>query len=228
VTIALTPQTGTVGDQQFDARNWGRAAKLENIQQGETALMQGQGGESVAQLQQRLIDLGYLPKGSVDGRFGPTTRAALARAQKDNGLTADGILGKDSYARLFSDGAKQADPGPSRGSDAERERMREFVEARKDFTDLKDKDPWKDATANDPSTREARANAGIQRLDRLQATLGTLPPDQRAAAQQTIDKLRNLYGRLTGLYVAGAGARSDAANAKVLEDQLAREIPTGR
>ncbi|KQZ87244.1 peptidoglycan-binding protein [Mesorhizobium sp. Root157] len=55
-------------------------------------LRPGSQGEAVADLQRRLTALGY-PL-SADGIFGPATLAAVERFQADNGLDADGLVGK--------------------------------------------------------------------------------------------------------------------------------------
>lgn len=55
-------------------------------------LKQGSRGDSVKTVQQKLIRWGYL-KGSADGIFGAKTKAAVIAFQKENGLTADGIIG---------------------------------------------------------------------------------------------------------------------------------------
>lgn len=48
-------------------------------------------------LQQALMALGYsLPKYGVDGKWGSETLRALKKFQKDNGLKADGIVGKNT------------------------------------------------------------------------------------------------------------------------------------
>lgn len=56
-------------------------------------------GEDVAQLQQRLLELGFtLDK--VDGVFGRITDAAVREFQRNVGLAGDGIAGPDVYAAL--------------------------------------------------------------------------------------------------------------------------------
>lgn len=62
-------------------------------------LRQGDRGEAVAWLQQRLIDLNYL-SGEADGIFGAQTKEALTRFQSAGALDADGIAGRDVMARL--------------------------------------------------------------------------------------------------------------------------------
>ena len=64
-------------------------------------LLQGDRGEEVRKLQERLIELGYLPEGSADGAFGGRTRNAVRRFQYYNGLTVDGIAGRTTQTNLF-------------------------------------------------------------------------------------------------------------------------------
>jgi peptidoglycan hydrolase-like protein with peptidoglycan-binding domain/glucan-binding YG repeat protein len=83
----------------------------------------GQSGDPVKRIQQRLIDLGLL-SGAADGKFGPKTQAAVIAFQKRAGLSADGIVGSKTAARLFAgDGAEQnpapapvSEPDPGGGS----------------------------------------------------------------------------------------------------------------
>ena len=60
----------------------------------------GSRGESVKTLQERLNAKGY-NAGSVDGIFGKNTQAAVMAFQKANGLAADGIVGKLTWAKLY-------------------------------------------------------------------------------------------------------------------------------
>ena len=54
----------------------------------------------VEYLQLALRRAGYDP-GNIDGLFGWRTQAALTRFQRDNGLAADGVAGRLTWARLF-------------------------------------------------------------------------------------------------------------------------------
>jgi len=56
-------------------------------------------GDDVMQLQQQLGALGF-DAGWVDGIFGPDTEAALRDFQQNQGLTPDGILGRDTVTCL--------------------------------------------------------------------------------------------------------------------------------
>lgn len=52
-------------------------------------------------VQEKLSSLGYY-KGNIDGDLGPISQAAIARYQQDNGLTVDGIAGKNTKAKLLA------------------------------------------------------------------------------------------------------------------------------
>ncbi len=64
-------------------------------------LKMGDRGDEVRKLQQRLIELGYLPEGADDGAFGGQTRTAVRWFQYYNGLTVDGIAGRKTQTNLF-------------------------------------------------------------------------------------------------------------------------------
>ena len=76
-----------------------------NVTSGETALVNtlryGSEGNEVTTLQNRLIALGYLA-GSADGKFGRDTKSAVIAFQKANGLSADGVVGADTSAKLYA------------------------------------------------------------------------------------------------------------------------------
>jgi Putative peptidoglycan binding domain len=62
-------------------------------------LRQGDRGDNVVFLQQRLKALGFF-NGVVDGDFGALTRAAVIAMQQKSNLTADGVVGPRSWAIL--------------------------------------------------------------------------------------------------------------------------------
>ena len=65
----------------------------------------GSKGQEVKDLQPRLSALGFY-SGEIDGEFGPGTKEAVTAFQKTNGLEADGIVGEETRALLFSVNAK--------------------------------------------------------------------------------------------------------------------------
>ncbi|MBF6606455.1 MAG: peptidoglycan-binding protein [Chloroflexi bacterium] len=62
-------------------------------------LARGSQGRMVGDLQQRLIGAGF-PCGAADGIFGPKTQRAVVAFQEANGLAADGIAGRRTWAAL--------------------------------------------------------------------------------------------------------------------------------
>lgn len=65
----------------------------------ETILEVGSRGDDVVKVQKRLIQFDYL-SGEADGRYGEATRNAVIHFQKNNGLSADGKVGKETAAAL--------------------------------------------------------------------------------------------------------------------------------
>jgi len=83
----------------------------------------GDSGDSVAQMQRRLAELGYY-SGDIDGRFGNQTRRAVERFQYNNGLSADGIAGRNTLTILYeyekvvlsTDSGASPTPAPDRNT----------------------------------------------------------------------------------------------------------------
>ena len=66
-------------------------------------LKEGSTGEAVRQLQIRVA--GYASYGEVlalDGDFGPKTRQAVTRFQQAYGLSADGVAGEQTFAKIYA------------------------------------------------------------------------------------------------------------------------------
>jgi len=59
----------------------------------------GSSGSEVLSIQKALKQRGYYT-GSLDGIYGTLTKNAVIRFQRDNGLTVDGIAGKQTLAKL--------------------------------------------------------------------------------------------------------------------------------
>ncbi len=57
-------------------------------------------GAEVLAIQKKLVALGLLPENEADGVFGAVTAGAVAVFQKQKGLAADGLVGKDTRAKL--------------------------------------------------------------------------------------------------------------------------------
>lgn len=61
----------------------------------------GDKGNSVKALQGALTALGY-PCGKADGDFGNGTKSAVVKFQRDKKISADGVVGKDTWAKLLT------------------------------------------------------------------------------------------------------------------------------
>ena len=84
-------------------------------------------GKEVKRLQEKLIELRYMPEGTADGAYGRQTYNAVKKFQKYNGLTADGIAGRRTQTNLFEnpDAARNPEvtptPAPETAAPAETE-----------------------------------------------------------------------------------------------------------
>lgn len=52
-----------------------------------------------ASIQKALKNAGYY-QGAVDGKIGPATRKSIEAFQRDNGLAADGVVGRKTWSKL--------------------------------------------------------------------------------------------------------------------------------
>ena len=72
----------------------------ENMTYG--TIRKGDKGPVVKYAQQLLMDKGFaLPKYGADGDYGSETVSAVKAFQKANGLNADGVIGKNTWAKLL-------------------------------------------------------------------------------------------------------------------------------
>jgi peptidoglycan hydrolase-like protein with peptidoglycan-binding domain len=78
----------------------------------EPVLKRGSKGQDVEDLQQALLELDFKP-GEADGVFGVYTESAIKAFQKWTQLSADGIVGPDTWAKL--DDADRSDPALHEG-----------------------------------------------------------------------------------------------------------------
>lgn len=66
----------------------------------------GSSGEEVRKLQNALMSAGYdVGSSGADGKFGPSTSAAVKKYQKDMGLSVDGVAGKTRRGRCMGTAA---------------------------------------------------------------------------------------------------------------------------
>jgi N-acetylmuramoyl-L-alanine amidase len=98
---------GVVGPQTYialDGARWKLGARLLSYTPGH--LLQG---DDVAELQERLLALGFSPD-RVDGVFGPNTERAVRGFQRGVGLAIDGSVGPETL-RAFADLARAVSGG---------------------------------------------------------------------------------------------------------------------
>ncbi len=70
-------------------------------------LQYGDDSEKVAQIQQRLMELGYMEQDEPTEHFGSATRLGVQLFQRKHELEIDGIVGQTTWDLLFSDQAKK-------------------------------------------------------------------------------------------------------------------------
>lgn len=70
----------------------------------------GSTGEEVKQIQKKLKEWGYYD-GNIDGIYGSKTFSAVKRFQQKNGLTVDGIAGKNTLAALGINSSNNSSSG---------------------------------------------------------------------------------------------------------------------
>lgn len=74
---------------------------------GGTVYQKGDTDETIAVVQQRLMDLLYIDSDEPTEYFGSVTYEAIELFQSRNGLAVNGLIDEATYAALFSDGAKE-------------------------------------------------------------------------------------------------------------------------
>ncbi len=113
-------QDTVVAVKQFQARNdqvvdgyLGPSTRmvLNSSEARPNGLMLGERGDSVTRIQQLLSKYGYLSSANVTGYYGEVTENAVKNFQNRNGLTADGLVGVQTMAKLTGDNVKRPAAG---------------------------------------------------------------------------------------------------------------------
>lgn len=114
VSGASARVSGRVMEEHPGQPSWSHAQplRLSQVQTDEELLMFGDSGDRVADLQNRLADLGFY-NGPISGYFGEQTEAAIFDFQESQGLAADGIVGAGTWNALngAGSGGSNADDG---------------------------------------------------------------------------------------------------------------------
>ena len=96
-----TPRTAATAAP--GAQSW--VTSTQDYNAGYPVLRVGSTGNDVSDLQARLVELGYY-SGMVDGKYSTATQSAVTEFQSRNGLTADGISGRETQDKLYSSSAQ--------------------------------------------------------------------------------------------------------------------------
>lgn len=96
-----TPRTAATAAP--GAQSW--VTSTQDYNAGYPVLRVGSTGNDVSDLQARLVELGYY-SGMVDGKYSTATQSAVTEFQSRNGLTADGIAGRETQDKLYSSSAQ--------------------------------------------------------------------------------------------------------------------------
>jgi cell wall-associated NlpC family hydrolase/peptidoglycan hydrolase-like protein with peptidoglycan-binding domain len=94
---------GVIGKDTWAALNGVRVSSSSSSSSGSSSsstIRSGSSGGNVKLAQQKLKALGY--NIATDGSFGKNTKAAVIKFQKAYGLYPDGVIGKDTWAKLNS------------------------------------------------------------------------------------------------------------------------------
>ncbi|MDP2342335.1 MAG: peptidoglycan-binding domain-containing protein [Deltaproteobacteria bacterium] len=90
--------TTTTADKQAAAVAMGNAPTMKQASEEGQFIKSGQRGESVQRLQEMLASRGY--DTATDGKFGPQTKAAIEKFQRDTGCQVDGVVGPETLGAL--------------------------------------------------------------------------------------------------------------------------------
>lgn len=108
-------------------------------------------GTDVEKVQNRLIALGYL-NSAATGYYGSVTEEAVKNFQSRNGLSADGKVGAQTNAVLFSDDAKEA---AKTSTDTKKEETPKKEETqKKEETSKKEETPKKEETKKEETPKK--------------------------------------------------------------------------
>ncbi len=92
------PQDGVVGAETWD--------KLFSADTPFYQVKNGDSGNDIVQIQNRLYQLGYISESSVTGYYGDNTEKGVKDMQARNGITVDGTVGKETINLIYSDEVK--------------------------------------------------------------------------------------------------------------------------
>lgn len=102
----VTPVDGIAGNKTLQAMYSSTALSATAVGTKFETLRRGDSGNAVVELQDCLMQLGYL--GTITGEYDEATFWAVKSFQERNGLDSDGVAGNETQQVLYSDSAKRA------------------------------------------------------------------------------------------------------------------------
>lgn len=179
----------------------------------------GSQGESVTELQALLKLLGYYG-GTVNGTFDEATAAAVTQFQKSASLSADGVVGAETWHRLLPPApsvptATQPNPAPAKATTSE---SFPLPESAKPNTPPATTKPTTSTPASKPAPKPAAANSPQPSMAEV-ATLPILRLGMKGPAveglQERLRSLGFLKGSVDGVFGAETQAAVKAAQRKL-------------
>ena len=138
-------------------------------------LTMGTKGKEVKKLQEKLIELKYLPDDSADGAYGRQTYNAVKKFQYYNGLKADGIAGRATQTNLFEN--DQIVPNP------EQTAAPEVTPAPPEATNAPETPPASETAA--PETVPPETDAPVTEVPVTEAPATEAPAEETAVPAET-------------------------------------------
>ncbi len=103
--LQRAPLTAAEKEQNLNSARYAGDPVLEAAYDNSPPLSAGMSSPSIGKMQAHLVELGYqmpvsMASGAPDGIFGKETAAVVRQFQADNGLKADGLVGRQTMGRL--------------------------------------------------------------------------------------------------------------------------------
>ena len=152
-------------------------------------LAMGAKGKEVIKLQEKLIEMKYLPEGAADGAYGRQTYNAVKKFQYYNGLRQDGIAGRATQTNLFEN--PEVVPNP----------------------EARDETPAPEATPNAESIGPA-APEDTPNAESIEAAAAGESPPEDAGDENTESELTAVPPELLDQYMKAEETEKGAADTK--------------
>ena len=152
-------------------------------------LAMGAKGKEVIKLQEKLIEMKYLPEGAADGAYGRQTYNAVKKFQYYNGLRQDGIAGRATQTNLFEN--PEVVPNP----------------------EARDETPAPEATPNAESIGSA-APEDTPNAESIEAAAAGESPPEDAGDENTESELTAVPPELLDQYMKAEETEKSAADTK--------------